>query len=86
MALFVAIMAFLWVVFGPDKTLGPFWPVGIFVFCLGVMLLKDIPDQQAMMQNKTPPLLIYSPKIQALFSGLMLIGSLAALAVMPFLV
>ena len=86
MALFVAIMAFLWVVFGPDKTLGPFWPVGIFVFCLGVMLLKDIPDQQAMMQNKTPPLLIYSPKLQALFSALMLIGSLVALAVMPFLV
>jgi hypothetical protein len=86
MALFVAIMAFLWVVFGPDKTLGPFWPVGIFVFCLGVMLLKDIPDQQAMMQNKTPPLLIYSPKIQALFSALMVLGSLVTLAVMPFLV
>jgi hypothetical protein len=50
------------------------------------MLLKDIPDQQAMMQNKTPPLLIYSPKIQALFSGAMVVGSLATLAVMPFLV
>jgi hypothetical protein len=39
-----------------------------------------------MMKNKTPPLLIYSPKIQALFSALMVLGSLVTLAVMPFLV
>ncbi|MFM7630279.1 MAG: haloacid dehalogenase-like hydrolase [Alphaproteobacteria bacterium] len=86
MALAVAIMAFLWVLFGPDRTLGPFWPVAIFGFCLGVMLLKDIPDQQAMMKNQSPPLLIYSPKIQALFGGMMVVGSLLALMVMPFLV
>lgn len=85
MALAVSIMAFLWVLFGPDKTLGPFWPVALFIFFLGVMLLKDIPDQQAMMHNQAPPVLIYSPKVQALFGGIMVVGSLVAIILMPFL-
>ena len=50
------------------------------------MLLKDIPDQQAMMHNQAPPVLIYSPKVQALFGGIMVVGSLVAIILMPFLV
>jgi phosphoserine phosphatase len=86
-ALGVSIVAFLWFLLGPVGLIpSPFWPIIIFIFFLGIMLLKDVENQSAMMRGKTPPVLAYSPKIQCLFGGIMVLGSFIALALMPFLV
>jgi hypothetical protein len=85
-ALGAAIVAFLLFVLGPVGSIpSPFWPIIIFVFFLGIMLLKDIENQSAMMRGKTAPVLAYSPKIQLLFGAVMVLGSFIVLAVMPFL-